>query len=138
MSEQTITGTFVSVHFPTFESCSPEQLNIAVFDNGKSFSTLPRPLIVIDDSFGARSMPQLPDPGNYDKLYVSMERAMANLRLISPVNQSRKPSRKYSFLSNNNHLSNELFFLPQPDPNLENDPNFQQLKEKINNIPSIF
>lgn len=131
--ETVITGTFVSVHLPSYESCSPDLLNFSIFDESKAYTTIPKPYITIDESYGFQQ--QISEPDQFDKFASNLELAINNLSLISPLSITRKPSHSYNLFSK---LRISEIICKEPDPELENNPQFQELKNRIHSIPSIF
>ena len=131
--ETVISGRFVSVHLPSYESCPPDILNFSIFDDSKVYSAIPKPYITIDESYGFHQ--QISEPDQFDKFASDLELAINNLSLISPLSVTRRPSHSYSLFS---RLRIPEIICKEPDPELEKDPQFQELKSRIQNIPSIF
>lgn len=131
--ETIIRGKFVSVHLPSYESCPPDLLNFSIFDDSKVYTAIPKPYITVDESYGFQQ--QVSEPDQYDKFASNLELALNNLSLISPLSVSRRPSHSYSIFSK---LRIPEIICKEPNPELEEDPQFLELKNRIDSIPSIF
>lgn len=133
--ETVITGLngFVSIHLPSYESCPPDLLNFSILDDSKPYSAIPKPYITIDESYGFQQ--QFSEPDQFDQFASCLELAINNLSLISPLSITRRPSHSYNVFSK---LRTPEIICKEPNPELENNPQFQELKNRINSIKSIF
>ena len=92
--EKIISGRFVTVHLPSFDSCNPDLLTFSIFDDKNFGSLLPKPYITVDESFGFQQQ-QVIDPDQFDKFATTLEMALNNVAKISPYSNSKKPLRPY-------------------------------------------
>lgn len=127
--EKIISGRFVTVHLPSFDSCNPDLLTFSIFDDKNFGSLLPKPYITVDESFGFQQQ-QVIDPDQFDKFATTLEMALNNVAKISPYSNSKKPLRPYEQFTRFKGF--EVY------QEMEETEEVLKLRGKIQTIPSIF
>jgi hypothetical protein len=78
---------------------------------------------------------QGPDPTVSENLILDLEITIAGLSLISPFSVSRRPAQQFGAHAQLSGSEDEVF---TQDPGLEDNPLFQEIRQRLNRVKTIF